>query len=173
MRLFGATITALDETIQHGSDPLQLIDDMVGWHRLVAAKPQVDALADLAGEDALVMATERYATVRRFSPAFDAGRSLVPDDSPFLQFLNATCATRAMGEPDELVGCTLYRGCSANEMTEHKVLAFAEVMVSAGGWGKFPMISGYVETLDANDVKHCQQLVDEGNASVWLDEHGW
>lgn len=70
MRLFGATITALDEAAQNGGDPLELIDEAVGWHRLVAAKAQVDALADLAGEDALVTATERYATLRRFSPAF-------------------------------------------------------------------------------------------------------
>lgn len=70
MRLFGATISALDEAVQHGGDPLQLIDEMVGWHRLVAAKSQVDALAELAGEDVLVSATERYATLRRFSPAF-------------------------------------------------------------------------------------------------------
>lgn len=69
MRLFGATITALDEAVQNGGDPLELIDEAVGWHRLVAAKAQVDALADLAGEDALVTATERYATLRRFSPA--------------------------------------------------------------------------------------------------------
>lgn len=70
MRLFGATITALDEAVQNGGDPLELIDEAVGWHRLVAAKAQVDALADLAGEDPLVTATERYATLRRFSPAF-------------------------------------------------------------------------------------------------------
>lgn len=70
MRLFGATITALDEAVQNGGDPLELIDEAVGWHRLVAAKAQVDALADLAGEDALVTATERYATLRRLSPAF-------------------------------------------------------------------------------------------------------
>jgi len=70
MRLFGATITALDEAVQNGGDPLELIDEAVGWHRLVAARAQVDALADLAGEDALVTATERYATLRRFSPAF-------------------------------------------------------------------------------------------------------
>lgn len=70
MRLFGATITALDEAVQNGGDPLELIDEAVGWHRLVAAKAQVDALADLAGEDALVTATERYATLRRFRPAF-------------------------------------------------------------------------------------------------------
>jgi hypothetical protein len=68
MRLFGATISAIDETVQHGSDPLELIDEMVGWHKLVAAKAQVNALADLAGEDVLVTATERYATLRRFSP---------------------------------------------------------------------------------------------------------
>ncbi len=70
MRLFGATISALDEAVQHGRDPLELIDEMVGWHKLIAAKAQVNALADLAGEDALVMATERYARLRRFSPAF-------------------------------------------------------------------------------------------------------
>lgn len=70
MRLFGATIAALGEAVEHGGNPLELIDEAVGWHRLVAAKAQVDALADLAGEDALVAATGRYATLRRFSPAF-------------------------------------------------------------------------------------------------------
>jgi|TARA_B100000378_G_scaffold228702_1_gene193201 TnpA family transposase len=70
MRMFGATIAALGEAVEHGGDPLELIDAAVGWHRLVVAKSQVDALADLAGEDALVAATGRYATLRRFSPAF-------------------------------------------------------------------------------------------------------
>jgi hypothetical protein len=49
MRLFGATIAALGEAVDHGGNPLELIDEAVGWHRLVAAKAQVDALADLAG----------------------------------------------------------------------------------------------------------------------------
>jgi hypothetical protein len=70
MRLFGATIAALGEAVEHGGNPMELIDEAVGWHRLVAVKAQVDALADLAGEDALVAATGRYATLRRFSPAF-------------------------------------------------------------------------------------------------------
>src|SRR3546814_16840812 len=70
MRLFGATIAALGEAVEHGGNPLELIDEAVGWHRLVAAKSQVDALAELAGEDALVAATGRSATLRRFSPAF-------------------------------------------------------------------------------------------------------
>jgi NAD(P)-dependent dehydrogenase (short-subunit alcohol dehydrogenase family) len=37
----------------------------------------------------------------------DAGKMLVPDDSPFIQFLNMTCALRARGTPDELVGTAL------------------------------------------------------------------
>lgn len=41
----------------------------------------------------------------------DAGKMLVPDDSPFIQFLQMTCAGRPRGEPDELVG-TLLLLCS-------------------------------------------------------------
>jgi NAD(P)-dependent dehydrogenase (short-subunit alcohol dehydrogenase family) len=41
----------------------------------------------------------------------DAGKMLVPDDSPFIQFLEMTCATKPRGAPDELVG-TLLLLCS-------------------------------------------------------------
>jgi NAD(P)-dependent dehydrogenase (short-subunit alcohol dehydrogenase family) len=41
----------------------------------------------------------------------DAGKMLVPDDSPFIQLLQMTCAGRPRGEPDELVG-TLLLLCS-------------------------------------------------------------
>jgi NAD(P)-dependent dehydrogenase (short-subunit alcohol dehydrogenase family) len=37
----------------------------------------------------------------------DAGKMLVPDDSPFIHFLEMTCATRPRGEPDELVGAAV------------------------------------------------------------------
>jgi NAD(P)-dependent dehydrogenase (short-subunit alcohol dehydrogenase family) len=37
----------------------------------------------------------------------DAGKLLVPDDSPFIKFLEMTCASRPRGEPDELVGTAL------------------------------------------------------------------
>jgi NAD(P)-dependent dehydrogenase (short-subunit alcohol dehydrogenase family) len=37
----------------------------------------------------------------------DAGKMLVPDDSPFIRFLEMTCATRPRGEPDELVGAAI------------------------------------------------------------------
>ena len=41
----------------------------------------------------------------------DAGKQLVPEGSPFLQFLNMTVAARPQGQPDELVG-TLLLLCS-------------------------------------------------------------
>ncbi|MEY2943157.1 MAG: hypothetical protein RLY97_1171 [Pseudomonadota bacterium] len=37
----------------------------------------------------------------------DAGKMLVPDDSPFIKFLEMTVASRARGTPDELVGALL------------------------------------------------------------------
>lgn len=41
----------------------------------------------------------------------DAGKMLVPDDSPFIKFLEATVATKPRGAPEELVG-TLLLLCS-------------------------------------------------------------
>lgn len=76
-------------------------------------------------------------------------------------------------EPDELVSCSLYRGCSSNIMDDRKTAAFVQAMLDAGGWGDFPMIAGYVETLDEHDVEQCASLVVEGRENVWLDELGW
>ncbi len=45
----------------------------------------------------------------------DAGKLLVPDDSPFIQFLQATVATKPRGEPDELVGALLLLCSPAGE----------------------------------------------------------
>ena len=70
MRLFGRTIAALSEAREGDGDVIAVIDEAVSWHRLLAAKPQVDALAELAGKDMLAAAAERYATIRRFAPAF-------------------------------------------------------------------------------------------------------
>lgn len=87
MRLFGATIAALDMAEETGGDPLLLVDEMVGWHRLMSARPHVDALAAIGQEDALVLATERHSTLRRFSANFldtftfrasGAGSNLLP-----------------------------------------------------------------------------------------------
>lgn len=75
--------------------------------------------------------------------------------------------------PDEWVSCELYRGCSSNAMTPSKADQFAQAMLSAGGWGAFPMITGYVEVLDTSDVEHCKDLVAQGRADVWTQELGW
>lgn len=58
----------------------------------------------------------------------DAGKMLVPDDSPFIQFLQATCATRPRGAPDELVG-TLLLLCS-----EAGSWITGQVIHIDGGW---------------------------------------
>jgi len=45
----------------------------------------------------------------------DAGKLLVPDDSPFIQFLQMTCATKPRGAPDELVGALMLLCSPAGE----------------------------------------------------------
>jgi NAD(P)-dependent dehydrogenase (short-subunit alcohol dehydrogenase family) len=45
----------------------------------------------------------------------DAGSLLVPEGSPFAQFLAMTCCTRGQGTPDELVGALLLLCSSAGE----------------------------------------------------------
>ena len=62
----------------------------------------------------------------------DAGKQLVPDDSPFLQFLNMTVASRAQGEPDELVGALLMLCSSAGDWITGQVLHID------GGWVMTP-----------------------------------
>ncbi|HEX7852760.1 MAG TPA: SDR family oxidoreductase [Sphingobium sp.] len=58
----------------------------------------------------------------------DAGKMLVPDDSPFIQFLNMTVAMRARGAPDELVGPLLML-CS-----EAGAWITGQVLHVDGGW---------------------------------------
>jgi TnpA family transposase len=70
MRLFHRTITAIEEAEATGGDALKLIEEQAGLDSLKAASPQVEELADLAGDDALVVAAEKYATIRKFVPAF-------------------------------------------------------------------------------------------------------
>lgn len=45
----------------------------------------------------------------------DAGKMLVPDDSPFIKHLQAAVATKPRGEPDELVGTLLLLCSQAGE----------------------------------------------------------
>ena len=68
MRLFRGTIDALANAVEEGSDPLDAIDEAVGWATLVRARPDVSRIADTAVEDPLVAAGDQYATLRKFAP---------------------------------------------------------------------------------------------------------
>ncbi len=58
----------------------------------------------------------------------EAGKMLVPDDSPFIKFLEATVAMRPRGAPDELVGTLLLLCSAAGEWIT------GQVMHVDGGW---------------------------------------
>jgi NAD(P)-dependent dehydrogenase (short-subunit alcohol dehydrogenase family) len=58
----------------------------------------------------------------------DAGKSLTPDDSPFIKLLEATVAMRVRGEPDELVGALLLLCSAAGDWITGQVLHVD------GGW---------------------------------------
>lgn len=62
MRLFRTTINALNEADEQGADPIQALDDAVGWHVLFKAHTMVAAIADMVDEDPLVVASDRYAS---------------------------------------------------------------------------------------------------------------
>jgi NAD(P)-dependent dehydrogenase (short-subunit alcohol dehydrogenase family) len=58
----------------------------------------------------------------------DAGKLLVPDDSPFIKFLQMTVAMRPRGEPDELVGAAILLASDAGAWITGQVLHVD------GGW---------------------------------------
>lgn len=60
--------------------------------------------------------------------ASDAGKELTPDDSPFIQFLNASVAMRVRGQPDELVGTLLLLCSQAGDWIT------GQVVHVDGGW---------------------------------------
>jgi hypothetical protein len=70
MRLFHSTITALSTARATRGDPFKIIDEEIGWSRLVKVQPQVEELAQLADGDTLVMAAAKFITVRRFALPF-------------------------------------------------------------------------------------------------------
>jgi TnpA family transposase len=69
MRMFSQTIDALSLAQDSSIDAFTAVDDAVGWHKLLAARPQVTAISELAEEDPLVRAADRWVTLRKFAPA--------------------------------------------------------------------------------------------------------
>ena len=70
IRLFGGTIDAMVRAREDDRDPFDVLDEEIGWDRLVASREEIAALGDLATQDPLSLATQRYAQLRRFAPAF-------------------------------------------------------------------------------------------------------
>ena len=80
IRLFGGAIDAMVRAREYDRDPFDVLDEEIGWDRLVASREEIAALGDLATQDPLSLATQRYAQLRRFAPAAvdeDAGAAVV------------------------------------------------------------------------------------------------
>jgi Domain of unknown function (DUF4158) len=69
MRLFHDTIEALAAAQSSERDVFTVVDETVGWAKLLRVQREVGELADLAGEDPLQGAADRYLTLRKFAPA--------------------------------------------------------------------------------------------------------
>jgi len=81
--LFRRTIAALKQAKDTGEDGVAVVDREVGMKRLDEALPIIGSVADVADQDILVTAAERYSVLRRFSPRFLAAfqfQSSTPGD---------------------------------------------------------------------------------------------
>ncbi len=68
-RLREIAIDAL-ATAQDGAiDGFEAVNRAVGWDKLLRARPQAASIADLAGEDPLTRAADKWSTLRKFLPA--------------------------------------------------------------------------------------------------------
>jgi hypothetical protein len=68
MRLFHGTIEALETAQLERRDGFAVVDEVVGWPKLPRVRGEVCRLADLAEEDPLLGAADRYRTLRRCAP---------------------------------------------------------------------------------------------------------
>ena len=69
MRLFHGTIDALATAQASDLDAFEAVNSAVGWAKLLRVRGEVQALAELAGEDPLRRAADRWKTLRKFAPA--------------------------------------------------------------------------------------------------------
>ena len=68
--LFRRTIAALKRAKQAGEDGVAVVEREVGMAQLDRALPTIEAVADVADQDILLTAAEKYSVLRRFSPRF-------------------------------------------------------------------------------------------------------
>jgi len=69
MRLFHGTIEAMAAAHEGDADAFDAVDEAVDWPKLLRVREEVQELANLAGEDPLVQAADRWKTLRKFAPA--------------------------------------------------------------------------------------------------------
>jgi hypothetical protein len=70
LRMFRDTLRALVMANDTGQDALELIDQEVGWYRLLRAKPVIEAMVSEADPDPLLLAVERHYNLRKYSVRF-------------------------------------------------------------------------------------------------------
>ena len=68
MRLFHGTIDALAAAQAEDRDAFEAVDEAVGWAKLLRVRDEVKDLANLADEDPLLRAADRWKTLRKFAP---------------------------------------------------------------------------------------------------------
>ena len=69
MRLFHGTIDALAAAQKPRRDAFEAVDEAVGWAKLLRVRGEVEELANLADEDPLLRAADRWRTLHKFAPA--------------------------------------------------------------------------------------------------------
>jgi TnpA family transposase len=70
LRLFRDTLRALVVASDTGRNAIDVLDDEVRWHRLLQAQPEVEAMVRDADPDPLLLAAERYSTIRKYTARF-------------------------------------------------------------------------------------------------------
>ncbi|PWJ74137.1 uncharacterized protein DUF4158 [Pseudaminobacter salicylatoxidans] len=70
LRLFLDTISALQAANDNDEDAIETINRHVGWHRLLQAKPALEAMVENGDPDPLLVAVEQYASVRKYAALF-------------------------------------------------------------------------------------------------------
>lgn len=70
LRMFLDTITALQSANDYGRNALEVLDQEVGWHRLLRMKPELESMVQDNEASPLTLAAEQYATVNKYAGAF-------------------------------------------------------------------------------------------------------
>jgi TnpA family transposase len=68
MRMFHGTIEALAVAQKDERDAFEVVDETVGWAKLLRVRGDIEELANLADEDPLLRAADRWKTLRKFAP---------------------------------------------------------------------------------------------------------